>query len=68
MREKLKEKEKMREKIAESETEEEKYTNTEVERDNSDKSIRSSSISQTESSILSVESKGRRRGRPKKKK
>ena len=65
MREKLKEKEKMREKIADSETEKEKYTNTEVEKDNSDKSVRSSSISQTESSIISVESKGKRRGRTK---
>ena len=64
LKEKIREKEKMRDKLLESETDKEKFTNTEVN-DNSDKS---SSISYTESSIISEESKGKRRGRPKKKK
>lgn len=65
LKEKIREKEKLRQKI-ESETERDKYTNTEIE-NSEDKSVRSSSISKTESSIISVESKGKRRGRPKKK-
>ena len=68
LREKIREKEKMREKMLESETEKEKYTNTEKNEENSDKSIRSSSISHTESSVISVESRSKRRGRPRKKK
>ena len=68
LREKIREKEKMREKMMESETEKEKYTNTEKNEENSDKSVRSSSISHTESSIISEESRGKRRGRPRKKK
>ncbi len=68
IKEKIREKEKMREKLLESETEKEKYTNTEVNNSDENKSVRSSSISQTESSIISVESKGRRKGRSRKKK
>jgi len=68
LREKIREKEKMREKMLESETEKEKYTNTEKNEENSDKSVRSSSISHTESSVISVESRSKRRGRPRKKK
>jgi len=65
LKEKIREKEKMREKIMESETEKEKYTNTEINEENSDKSERSSSISHTESSLISVESKGRKSRRTK---
>ena len=58
LREKIKEKEKMREKMMESETDKDKMTNTIME--NSDiKSMRSSSLSNTDSSIISVESKGK---------
>ena len=67
LKEKIREKEKMREKIMESETEKEKFTNTEIE-ENSNKSERSSSISHTESSLISEESKGRKRGRPRNRK
>ena len=60
LREKIKEKEKMRERMMESETDKEKMTNTELMADDSDdKSMRSSSISNTNSSIISVESKGK---------
>ncbi len=58
LREKIKEKEKMRERMMESETDRDKMTNTFM--GNSDnKSERSSSISNTSSSIISVESKGK---------
>jgi pre-mRNA-splicing factor CWC22 len=68
LKEKIREKEKMRQKLLESETEKERNTNTEMNNSDDNKSIRSSSISQTESSIISVESKGRRKGRSRKKK
>ena len=61
LREKIKEKEKMREKMMESETDKEKMTNTEFMDKSDNKSIRSSSISNTNSSIISVESKGKHR-------
>ena len=61
LREKIKEKEKMREKMMESETDKEKMTNTEFMNKSDNKSIRSSSISNTNSSIISVESKGKHR-------
>ena len=67
LKEKIREKEKMREKMLESETDKEKYTNTEKNEENSDKSIRSSSISHTESSLISLESRGKRRGISRKK-
>lgn len=64
LREKIREKEKMR-KIVESETEKDKFTNTEQNNSDDNKSVRSSSISQTESSIISIESKSKRKGRSK---
>ena len=68
LKEKIREKEKLREKMAESETERDKFTNTEMNEDKSeDKSLRSSSISKTESSIISVESKGKKSKARKKK-
>ena len=58
LREKIKEKEKMREKMMESETDRDKMTNTIME-NTDNKSERSSSISNTDSSLISVESKGK---------
>ena len=64
LREKIKEKEKMRERMMESETDRDKMTNTELKNDSDDdKSMRSSSISNTDSSLISVESKGKHRHR-----
>ena len=57
LREKIKEKERMREKMMESETDKEKMTNTDLM--DEDKSMKSSSFSDTNSSIISVESKGK---------
>ena len=61
LREKIKEKEKMRERMMESETDKDKMTNTEFMNNSDDKSMRSSSISNTNSSLISVESKGKHR-------
>ena len=61
LREKIKEKEKMRERMMESETDKDKMTNTELMNNSDDKSMRSSSISNTNSSLISVESKGKHR-------
>ena len=61
LREKIKEKEKMRERMMESETDKDKMTNTEFMNNSDDKSMRSSSISNTNSSLISVESKGKLR-------
>ena len=64
LREKIKEKEKMRERMMESETDRDKMTNTELKNDSDDdESMRSSSISNTDSSLISVESKGKHRHR-----
>ena len=61
LRKKIKEKEKMRERMMESETDKDKMTNTEFMNNSDDKSMRSSSISNTNSSLISVESKGKHR-------
>ena len=61
LREKIKEKEKMRERMMESETDKDKMTNTEFMNNSDEKSMRSSSISNTNSSLISVESKGKHR-------
>ena len=61
LREKIKEKEKMRERMMESETDKDKMTNTEFMNNSDDKSMRSSSISNTNSSLISVESKEKHR-------